>query len=605
MDSIEKKIKGSLAGLRTSRSAARAGSITKSSAARHPVRRVSDSMRGRPLTGVRRVMHAALLAAYIAMVSQTCAMAQDVNLGPADTSSPRATFRSFIDSCNDIYRRTRENRYLDRTSPHLRPLAERVLDCLDTSELPEYEKEEYAAEVAVCLKEILDRVELPSPEEIPDTDLLLSWRIPDTRITIGKVEDGPRRHEYLFTPGTVARAIEYYESVKFLDYRTTGEETSKDFHRWYVSAPASPSIGAVVDRLPIWMRDRRGGVAIWKWTGLSLSVLVALFLMGAAYRIHESLADRYNDKRPWLYGLTIAIPVIAALIPLALRNFAYEYLTLRGTALYVLSFIANLTTLLVFLFVVFAAGNRIAAFILTSPRINPKGLDAQFIRIVCRLLSIVVAVIIFLEGGQRLGIPVSTLLASAGVGGLAVALSAQDMVKSLFGTIMLLMDKPFRVGERIIFGKYDGVVEDIGLRSTRLRLLTGHQATIPNDELARSDIENVGRRQFIRRSAMLELPAGTPVAKVNQALEIVGTVLRDHEGKHDDYPPRVFLRDLKEASIGIMFMYWYHPPEYWAFLAFSEHVNLQIMEQLEDQHIPFAAPALTVQMSDQDRRMVE
>jgi MscS family membrane protein len=342
-------------------------------------------------------------------------------------------------------------------------------------------------------------------------------------------------------------------------------------------------------------------VANWKWAGLLLAVLVALLIMAAMYRIHDALADRYSDKRPWQYGLTIVVPICTALVPLALRDFVYEYLTLRGTPLYILSFLANLTSLLIFLLVVFAAGNRIAAFILASPRINPKGLDAQFIRIVSRLLSIVVAVVIFLEGGQRLGIPVSTLLASAGVGGLAIALSAQDMVKSLFGTIMLLMDKPFRVGERIIFGKYDGVVEDIGLRSTRLRLLTGHQATIPNDELARSDIENVGRRQFIRRSAMLELPSGTPVAKVNRALTIVKTILENHDGMTDDYPPRIFLQEFKESSIGVMFMYWYHPPEYWAFLAFSERVNLQIMEQLEAEHIPFAAPALTVQMPDQDK----
>lgn len=84
-----------------------------------------------------------------------------------------------------------------------------------------------------------------------------------------------------------------------------------------------------------------------------------------------------------------------------------------------------------------------------------------------------------------------------------------EVMKALFGTIMLLADKPFRVGERIIFGKYDGVVEDIGLRSTRIRLLTGHQAHILNDELARTDIENVGRRPHIRRTTTIEMPSDT------------------------------------------------------------------------------------------------
>ena len=69
----------------------------------------------------------------------------------------------------------------------------------------------------------------------------------------------------------------------------------------------------------------------------------------------------------------------------------------------------------------------------------------------------------------------------------------------------------------------------------------------------------------------------------------------------EEFPPRVFLRDLKESSIGIVMIYWYHPPNYWDYLAFSENVNLQIMEQLEAEGIDFAAPALTVFNVDKKR----
>ena len=96
--------------------------------------------------------------------------------------------------------------------------------------------------------------------------------------------------------------------------------------------------------------------------------------------------------------------------------------------------------------------------------------------------SIVAAVIVFLEGGKYLGIPLTTLLASAGVGGVAVALAAQDSLKNFFGTMMIILDKPYRLDERIVIKGYDGFVEEIGLRSTKLRLLNGHQATIPNED---------------------------------------------------------------------------------------------------------------------------
>ena len=204
----------------------------------------------------------------------------------------------------------------------------------------------------------------------------------------------------------------------------------------------------------------------------------------------------------------------------------------------------------------------------------------------------------FLEGGRQFGIPLTTLLASAGVGGLALALAAQDTLKNVFGSIMITLDKPYKVGERIVTKGYDGVVEEIGLRSTKIRLLTGHQASIPNEEMARSDIENIGRRPYIRRTATIQMPSYTPVAKVNRALQIVRDALDNHEGMEEEFPPRVSLRDINDASIGIFLIYWYHPPNYWDYLAMSERLNLQVMKQFEAEQIPFAKTALTIQMAE-------
>jgi len=533
------------------------------------------------------------------------ALAQQDTHAPtyADTSSPRATLESFIDSCNEFYRVTKTDRHFDRRSPSHRPRIRRILDCLDTSGLPDYAREAQASEAAACLKEVLDRVPLPPFAEVPDLDAieaeggpeeLPKWYIPGTRLTIARVEEGPQKHEYLFTPGTIERAVDYYEEIEHMDYRTTGPEVSRGLYQWYSTAPGHPITATIVEWLPEWTRKRVFHLALWQWAGLFLALLIAIFVMALAYRLQRSLAIRWREGNVYRYSLTVLFSVVAALVPLVFKRIVEEGLTIRGTSLYVASFSANFATLLAAVVVVFGASNRIAAIIIASPQVNPAGLNAQLIRIACKLTAIAAAVIIFLEGGHYLGIPVTTLLASAGVGGLAVALAAQDTLKTLFGTVMLLADKPFRVGERIIFGKYEGVVEDIGLRSTRMRLLTGHQANIPNDELARTDIENVGRRPHIRRTATIEMPSDTPVAKVKRALEIIRTAVDNHEGMEEDFPPRVFLRDLKESSIGIVMNYWYHPANYWDYLVFSEKVNLRIMEQLEAEGIPFAAPALTI-----------
>jgi len=518
----------------------------------------------------------------------------------ADTSSPRATLQSFMQACDEMSQLILQERFLDLNIPTHRASALRILDCLDTSELPEYSKMERAGEAAVCLKEILDRVELPSLEEIPDAEAfqqtdeqpsLFRWRIPGTRITIARVEEGPQRHEYLFSPGTVERAAGYFKDMEEIPYRTHGRATTPGLHRWYISAPKSPAVASLLDRLPNWFRDQTFGMALWKWPGLLISLAAAIALMIGVYWLQRRIS--INTRRQGLisYCLSIIVPSLAILIPIGYKKFAGDYLSLRGTPMYLVSFAADLATLIATAVVVFGISNRIAEIFISSPKIHPKGLDAQLIRILTKLVSFACVGIIFLEGGKYLGIPITTLLASAGVGGLAVALAAQDTLKALFGTITLMADKPFRVGDRIILQKYDGVVEDIGLRSTRIRLLTGHQATVPNDELARTDIENVSRRPHIRRVADIHLPLETSRKLTEEAIEIVRQLLDNHEGMDAEFPPRVFFNEFNDDSFNLRLIYWYHPPDYWQFQDYSQRLNLEICKAFEQRGIRFLLPS--------------
>lgn len=524
-----------------------------------------------------------------------------LNFRPADTSSPRSTLKDFIDASNEIADYIRENNYLDRNSETLRPAALRLLDCLDQSDLPAFARELRAAEVAICLKEILDRTELPPFDEIPGTEeisdlgeKLTSWRIPGTRITISRMEEGPQKHEYLFSKGTVDRAVRYYHDMKARPYRTTGPKTSPGFYHWYYSSPGHSSLAPIIDKLPQAFRDQLWGMAAWKWPALLLSIIIASFLMVLIYRIHFRLTNRWKGKNIILYCLTIILPILAVMTPLMVNHVVRDKLVVRGIPLYTVEFASLFISLLAAIYVVFAASNRVAETIIASPKINPQGLNAQLIRIVSRLMSMVIAVGVFLVGGQYLGIKLTTLLASAGIGGFAVALAAQDTLKTLFGTIMLMADKPFRVGERIQFNDYDGHVEDIGLRSTRVRLLSGNLVTVPNDELARCDIENIARRPHIRRNANIKVPLDTPRAKVEQCVEIIKTSLKDHEGMSPDFPPRVYFDEFNDDSFNIKVIYWYSPPEFWDFLAFSEKLNLQIFQAFEDQGIQFSQPIRVV-----------
>lgn len=541
-----------------------------------------------------------LLFYWLAIFPNVGIAQNDFAIKAADTSSPRDTLRSFIESCNELSKIIQKQKYVDYHNPEQVAIAYRIIDCLDTSQIPEFARTEHAAEVAVCIKEILDRVQLPPWEEIPDVaeiqalggyEKLSRWRIPDTRITIARMEEGLQKHEYLFSAGTVSRAVDYYESIKSMPYRSDGPEVSQEFYEWYLSAPRTRMLAKLVNQLPPWMQTGRSfGMTTWKWPFFLIAIVISVGTMVALYWIYLKQTQTVPQMGLFKYWMTLSFPIIAACVPLVYLNVVETDLGLRGAPLYLTDFLSILTSLIAGVVVVFATTNRVSETIIASPSVNPQGLNAQLIRIVSKLVGSTAAVILVLWGGQYLGFPIGTLLASAGIGGVALALGAQDTLKDLFGTLSLMADKPFRVGERIILGKYDGVVEDIGLRSTKLRLLTGHLVTLPNDQLARSDVENVGRRPHIKRIADIHLPLDTPRESIEKALAIIRAELEEHEGMDLDFPPRAFFTDYLPTAFNIRVIYWYNPPNYWDFLEMSEKVNLAIFRAFEEQEIQFSMP---------------
>jgi len=224
----------------------------------------------------------------------------------------------------------------------------------------------------------------------------------------------------------------------------------------------------------------------------------------------------------------------------------------------------------------------------------------QFMRMITKIAVIAVGVIYLLRAIS--GKPLSALLAGLGIGGLAIALAAQDTLKNFFGSIMIMLDKPFTIGQRVTFGGHDGVVEEIGFRSTRVRTLTGHQVTIPNEKVASESVENIGRRPSIRRLANITITYDTPPDKIEKALAILRGILENHEGIQPDYPPRVFFNEFNDASLNLIMLYWYHPPDLAAYMAFSERVNLQIMHAFEAEGIEFAFPTTTNYLAHDARR---
>lgn len=233
-------------------------------------------------------------------------------------------------------------------------------------------------------------------------------------------------------------------------------------------------------------------------------------------------------------------------------------------------------------------------------------IDDMFVPLIGKTLRIFIIIIGGMIIIQNLtGLQLGPLIASLGIGGLAVALAAKESIANFFGTLTILFDKPFQVGERIVIDNRDGVVESVGFRSTCIRTLTGHLVTIPNEKVVNSTLENIGRRPHIRWLTNITITYDTPPDKVEKAVKIIEDILENHEGMNKDFPPRVFFNNFDDCSLNIMVIAWYHPPNYWDFQTWLQKTCLGIMRRFEAEEIEFAFPTQTVYLANDEKRQLK
>ena len=278
------------------------------------------------------------------------------------------------------------------------------------------------------------------------------------------------------------------------------------------------------------------------------------------------------------------------------------------------SFVTDVITLLIYIAVFWFAYNVITVVEIALKRVTARTetkLDdmlVPLIRKTLRLLVIIFAVLLIAENVFRQNI--ATWLAGLGIAGIAVSLAAQDSLKNLIGSITILFDRPFKIGDRIVFSGYDGPVEEIGFRSVKIRTLTGHLVTVPNSKVVNEAVENIGARPCIRRSMSVTITYDTPREKVELAVQIIRDLLEEEglrepiHGKigNDEYPPRVYFSDYNADSLGIMVLYWFFPPNYWDYMDHAQRFNLRLFEEYERVGIEFAFPTQTLFLAGDPNR---
>lgn len=228
--------------------------------------------------------------------------------------------------------------------------------------------------------------------------------------------------------------------------------------------------------------------------------------------------------------------------------------------------------------------------------------DAHLFPIVSKSLKVFIVVVAVLVTWQNLSEkPITAILASLSIGGLAIGLAAQDTIANFFGAVVVFVDKPFRIGDRIQLTDVDGTVETIGLRSTRVRNLNGHLITVPNKTMGNATITNITRRPNIKTTLNFGITYDTPANKVQRAVNLLNEIYKANPRTTDLL---ISFNQFGDSALNILVVHWWGSTDYKEYMDGMQAMNLQIKERFDAEGIGFAFPSRTVYLKqDSDWRI--
>ena len=214
-----------------------------------------------------------------------------------------------------------------------------------------------------------------------------------------------------------------------------------------------------------------------------------------------------------------------------------------------------------------------------------------------KTLKVFIGLVAFILIVQNMGYSVSSLLAGLGIGGLAVALAAKDTLSNIFGSITIFLDKSLFIGDWVKVNGAEGIVEDVGFRTTKIRTFAKSLVVIPNSVIANNNIENISRRGMQKLVMNIGVTYDTTADKMEETLEVLRRIIREHPktNKESFY---VYFSEFKDSSLNI-FMYFFIESTVWRdFLQAREEINLQIMRELQELKVDFAFPTQSIYLEN-------
>jgi len=351
----------------------------------------------------------------------------------------------------------------------------------------------------------------------------------------------------------------------------------------------------------------KGGFILeyWQWIGLILFILVGLMVDKIVAWFLNAYVSQWKKKYISYQQIDSA-----ALRPLGLMAMALVWwvglrvLALPETPFTILTAAVHVIMNLSGIWSAFRLVDIFTSLMMKKASVTESKFDDLFIPMVSKTLKVFVVLLGVLFAADNLNIDVSSLLAGLGLGGLAFALAAKDLLGNFFGSLTVLLDRPFHIGDWVIVGDVEGTVEEVGFRSTRIRTFYNSLITLPNSILTTTKVDNMGARSYRRMNTMLGLTYDTSPEKMDAFCEGVRTLIQLHPYMRKDYY-QVYFNQYSAASLDILVYVFWQTPDWNTELRERHRFLLDILRLAKQLGVEFAYPTQTLHIKQEGEQLTE
>ena len=499
---------------------------------------------------------------------------------PHGYSSARATMETFLTS------------FYGDSGPDL----DKAATCLDLSALSPAVRSLQGRELAGLLKRVLDRTRLVDVETMPDHPDGGPWifeRYDSGSVVISRGEG----RRWLFSRDTVAALWRIHDEISDREI-VAGVEEARDI--------VTPAMW-VRNMVPEALRTRVILLEGWQWIGVLAVILIGvivsrIFTAVAATAVERAIAHRFHEIDKKLLAATIR--PASVLLMVVLWGIGALWLGLPTVIFKI--YVEGIVVVAVVAAIVMVYRLIDIAGAVAEQRTarTESRFDDLLVPLIRKSLKVLVVAIGLVTVAGSVGIEVAGLLAGLGLGGLAFALAAQDTVSNLFGSVTVLLDRPFQVGDWIVAGDVEGTVEEMGFRSTRIRTFYNSLITLPNSNLIKASVDNLGARSYRRWSTRLGIAYDTPPGKVDAFCDGIRELIERHPYTRKDYY-HVYFNEFGAASLEIMLYVFFVTPDWSTELRERHRLAVDILRLAHETGVEFAFPTQTVYLRREDRDVQE